>query len=197
MGDFDDYYLEFVDGSMGYGKTIKVVAHAVENSKRYNKIYANFKLILDDEEQDKIVFVPKVTGPIMNGFEEKSLFLAHEGYKYFDCRYCMGKEREKILNSVFEMRKNGIEIVADIIRLLYLDFRIIDIATNFTSALGKQYKQYYERQHHIYYQKKIPIPSGRNEYIFIEQGNRYGYDMSKYYNHYNTREKTGKSQKLL
>ena len=195
MENYDDYYLGFIEGVMGKGKTIRLVGEVIENYKRYNRIYANFHINLPDN-QDKFVYVPKISGPIINGFEENSLFAIHEAYTIFDCRYCSTKAREKILGAVFQMRKDGIEIIADIIKLLYLDFRIIDIATDFSKALGRLYQNYYERENHFYYQKMTPFHVGRNEYDFYPT-HRISLDMSDYFQYYNTREKTGKSQKLL
>jgi hypothetical protein len=193
--NYDNYYLGFVEGVMGMGKTIRLVAEIIENYKKYDRIYANFKVKLPNN-QDKFIYVPKITGPIIKGFEENSLFAIHEGYKDLDCRYCMEKRRKEIIEAIMQIRKDRTEIIVDIISLLWLDFRIIGVGTNFYQALGRLYPQYYEFENTFYYREKIPIHIGRNEYEFID-GKRLSSDMSKYFDCYNTREKSGRIQKML
>lgn len=190
--DFDSYNLSFVQGIMGKGKTAYLVAKAVENYQNYNKIYANFKIDLPN-----FIFVPNITGPIIKGFEPHSALFFQEAYTKLDCRYCAGKERKEILEAIFHIRKDNISIYADIIKLLFLDFRIIDVATEFWSAMGRENRRFIGYENVFSYQKMVPFHIGKNEYMFRRGVNKIVCDMSKYYKYYNTREKTGSIQKIL
>lgn len=196
MKNYDNYYAGFVGGLMGYGKTIRIVAEIIENSEKYDRIYANFKIKLPEDEHDKFIFVPEVTGPIIKGFEENSIYGIHEGYRFFDCRYCSTKNRKEIIEAILQIRKDKTELMIDIIDLLWLDFRMIGIGTEFQQALGRLYPQFYELENHFYYRNMVPYSTGRNEYQF-KKGKRVSCDMSKYFECYNTREKSGKIQKML
>jgi len=135
----NEYNLGFVDGRFGSGKTAFLAYIANDFKDNYDKIYSNFHLNLDNA-----IYLDKIDREIIldlnDGYEDgdiKSLMVLQESYNYFDKRECMKKANKGIQTALFQIRKMGIDILADIPKLEYLDFRSQENGTMFFHSLGR------------------------------------------------------------
>lgn len=187
----DKYCFQAIEGRMGDGKTLFLASIAVNNFEKYKNVYANFHI-----DVPNFIFVPKIRKEIIHGFDENSLFLLQEGYHYFDKRDNTTKKNKEIMHAIFQIRKNQIDVMVDIIELNFMDFRAIRLSTGFFSARGNIYGKYKGYKNFFIYYSMNPVHLGDNNYFFNER-QKYFLDMSKYYSYYNTKEKTGHAQKLI
>lgn len=135
----DEYILGFVDGNFGDGKTAFLANLAYEYQDDYTNIYSNFKIKVPNN-----VFLPEITKDVILALNEdyqigqkRSMLLLQESYNYFDKRWCMKKANKEIATALFQIRKLGIDIMSDIPRIQYLDFRSQEFGNMFFNALGR------------------------------------------------------------
>ncbi len=135
----DEYNLAFIDGRFGNGKTAFLSYIAYTMRYDYYRIYTNYHLNLPNA-----FYLEKINQDVLLDLNEswregmqKSLMVLQESYNYFDKRYCMRKENKGIQTALFQIRKMGIDILADIPRLQYLDFRSLENGNIFIHAGGR------------------------------------------------------------
>lgn len=133
----DDWNLWFVDGLFGRGKTVFLACFGLYESENYDFIVGNFHLdlpnfyFLESVDKASLLSLPKNLG------SERILLLLTEAYNYFDRRYCTTTYQKEIMEAVFQIRKLGVDCVADIVDLNYLDFRAVDCSNGYFRAFGR------------------------------------------------------------
>lgn len=173
-----------IDGDFGDGKTLFLVAIAVECHEKYKHVYANFHL----KNIPNFVFLDKINKPILLNLEPNSLLLVTESYYWLDRRYCMKKENIKTSQALMQIRKTKIDQYYDVFKASFLDFRAVDFTNFFIRAKGEIGNGYYAY---------IPLRYNKETMRFHECNNALKVkDMSRYYDYYDTYEITEKDNLL-
>lgn len=184
-----EYFLGFIEGGFGDGKTLGIVMLANETKHNYDKIWANFTCHIKNaeylDELNKHTLLN--LSPDKN---ERGLLLLQESYHYFDKRHCTKAYQKEIMDDIFQIRKTGIDILCDIRELKYLDFRAVENTTLFMRANGKL-----KINPHIFEYQTLKAFPLRN-YIFFEPINTFYIDGRKYYNLYDTLGYTKQERKV-
>ncbi len=179
----NEYNFYFLDGLFGHGKTSFLTYFAVSNKDRYKQIFTNFKINLPNA-----IKLPKISKHVILNLNEKGeqcLLVLQESYMYFDRRYNTRRENKDIAESICQIRKTKIDVVADIPQHEFLDSRMLKFATGYLSAVGKlkHYPDYF-----MYQSRELKYMQGI-EPTFL-QGRRFILNNSLIYPFYNHREKT-------
>jgi len=173
------YRLIFVSGAFGDGKTLFLTNYAVENKNSYKKIYANYHI----KKIKNFQYLKKVDKKTLFNLKPESLLVLQESYHYFDKRDCMKKANKEIVHALFQIRKLKIDIVADIPKLSYIDFRWGESATDFFKAYGELYEDLFLYARMVNINKNFRIP-------IFEPVQKFFIDAKNVYQYYDTFEKT-------
>lgn len=175
------YIFGVISGNFGSGKTLFLTNFGKEYSENYSKVYANFPIY----KISNFEFLSEISKDKIFSLEKNSLLLLQEGYHYFDRRFCIQKKNKEIGKAIFQIRKRNINVVTDIPRLKYLDFRMIDIATFYLRAAGSL-ERYSEKLKDIfcYYVVKPTCFSGLGIDFCFQK--KFYLDASKLYEYYDT-----------
>jgi len=184
-----EYFLGFIEGGFGDGKTLGLVYFANRFKDNYNKICANFHLYIENS-----VFIEELNKEILLNLNterktKRILLLLQEASHYFDKRFCTTKYQKEIMEALFQIRKTNIDILCDIREHKYLDFRTVENTVLFIKANGKL--KVNPNIFHYSIQKTNLIGT----YLHFKPVKDILIDGSKYYNLYDTLAYTTQKRK--
>ena len=131
------YNLWVISGKFGGGKTLFMSAFACEQWKKFDVVYATYKLNPDFVPNFEWIKPKNFRAVKLKNLEPNSLLLATEASNFIDRREAMKKKNVKITQALMEIRKTKVHQIYDIFDIMYLDFRLVEFVTYCLKALGE------------------------------------------------------------
>ena len=176
------------DETYGSGKTLFMVAAAFDNWEKYKIIYANFHLDSDVIQNFVYIEPNEISGKSILGLKDNSLLLLQESLYYMDRRNHAAKFCNEIYRALCQIRKKPIDVICDIPKLDYLEFRYVQSASQFWNAYGNPHYLHPVYDPFFYYAEMKKIKTRFSSQSFFREKNKYMRNMSRYYPLYNTNE---------